>query len=197
LAEIALALGLRKGEVLALRWDAVDFDAATIAVEGTLKSRKGGGWYVDSPKTKKSVRVLPMVDAVRSSLLERRAIQDAERARAGDSWQEHGFVFTTRAGTPVNEWNAYRWWQRLTERAGIGKRRFHASRHTTATLLHEQGVPLEVISSLLGHASLSITADICANVYSFTMPAIERARSHVIGALGDFATGLWPDLPSL
>ncbi len=61
-------------------------------------------------------------------------------------------------------WNAYRWWRRLTERAGIGPRRFHASRHTTATLLHERGVPLEVISALLGHSSLSITADIYTGI---------------------------------
>ena len=64
LAEIVLALGLRKGEVLALRWHDVDFEHSTITVSGTMKSRKGGGWYVDLPKTKKSERVLPMVDRV-------------------------------------------------------------------------------------------------------------------------------------
>lgn len=164
MAEIVLALGLRKGEVLALRWDDVDFEHGTLTVKGTMKSRKGGGWYVDLPKTKKSERVLPLVERVRAALTSRQAIQEGERTRAGSDWQEHGFVFTTRSGTPVNEWNAYRWWQRLTVNAGIGPRRFHASRHTTATLLHEQGVPLEVISSLLGHASLSITADIYTDI---------------------------------
>jgi len=164
MAEIVLALGLRKGEVLALRWDDLDFEHGTITVNGTMKSRKGGGWYVDLPKTKKSERVLPMVSRVQAALSHRRTIQDGERDRAGAEWQEHGFVFTTRSGTPVNEWNAYRWWQRLTVKAGIGPRRFHASRHTTATLLHEQGVPLEVISALLGHASLSITADIYTDI---------------------------------
>jgi integrase len=164
LAEIVLALGLRKGEVLALRWQDVDFEHSTITVSGTMKSRKGGGWYVDLPKTKKSERVLPLVDRVRRALTERAHIQVAERERAGADWQEHGFVFTTRNGTPINEWNAYRWWRRLTEKAGIGPRRFHASRHTTATLLHEQGVPLEVISALLGHSSLAITADIYTDI---------------------------------
>jgi integrase len=164
LAEIALALGLRKGEALALRWDDLDFEHRTITVRGTMKSRKGGGWYVDTPKTKKSERVLPMIDRVHAALIDRRQIQVGEQERAGEDWQEHGFVFTTRTGTPVNEWNAYRWWRRLTTEAGVGPRRFHSSRHTTATLLHDQGVPLEVISSLLGHASLAITADIYTDI---------------------------------
>jgi len=164
LAAIVLALGLRKGEALALRWEDVDVDEGTITIRGTLKSRKGGGWYVDTPKTSRSERVLPLIDSVREALIERRAIQADERSAAGDGWQDHGFVFTTRNGTPVNEWNAYRWWQRLTVQAGLGRRRFHAARHTTATLLHEQGVPLEVISALLGHASLAITADIYTGI---------------------------------
>jgi integrase len=164
MAEIVLALGLRKGEVLALRWADIDFEHGTLTVNGTMKSRRGGGWYVDAPKTKRSERVLPLVDRVRDALAGRRVIQDDERLRSGADWHDHGFVFTTRTGTPVNEWNAYRWWQRLTVRAGIGPRRFHASRHTTATLLHEQGVPLEVISALLGHASLAITADIYTDI---------------------------------
>ncbi len=164
LAEVVLALGLRKGEALALCWEDVDFDEGTITVRGTLKSKKGGGWYVDTPKTSRSERVLPLVGSVRRALTGRRAIQEEERSSAGDSWQEYGFVFTTRNGTPVNEWNAYRWWQRQTVAAGLGRRRFHAARHTTATLLHEQGVPLEVISALLGHASLAITADIYTGI---------------------------------
>ncbi len=95
LAEVVLALGPRKGEALALRWDNIDFDAGTITIEGTLKNRKGGGWYVDTPKTRQSARVLPMIDSVHEALLDRQRIQAGERSSAGEDWQEHGFVFTT------------------------------------------------------------------------------------------------------
>jgi integrase len=186
LAVIVLGLGPRKGEALALRWSDIDYDDELIIVRGSLKRRRGGGWYVDTPKTKHSERVLPLTDDVRVALEQRRSIQDDERAAAGNAWQEHDFIFTSAVGTPIDERNALRWWHRLTTDAGIGRRRFHASRHTTATLLHEQGVPLEVISAILGHASIAITADVYTRIGT-------RAQREAARRLGD-ALRSKPDL---
>jgi len=82
----------------------------------------------------------------------------AQRLRTWEvAISENGWVFTTPFVMPLDPRNALRWWHTLCERAGLGKRRFHASRHTAATLL-DRGAPLEVVSAILGHASLAITA---------------------------------------
>jgi len=83
-------------------------------------------------------------------------------------------VFTSPVGTPIDPRNVNRWWDQLCESAGIGHHRFHASRHTAATLLLDSGVALEVVSAILGHASIAITADVYAKV---TADAKRRALS--------------------
>jgi len=88
--------------------------------------------------------------------------EDAERDEAGELWQETGSVFTTPIGTMIDPANALKWWQDVTERAGLGRRRMHAARHTAATLMLDRGVPLELVSAVLGHAGLAITADVYA-----------------------------------
>jgi len=90
-------------------------------------------------------------------------------------------VFTTPQGGPVDPRNAVRWWHALTIGAGVGRRRFHASRHTAATLLLDAGVPLEVVSAILGHASLAITADVYVRV---TSDAKRRALAQLGAAIG-------------
>jgi integrase len=164
LAVVVLRLGLRKGEALALRWDDVGLDAGTLSVRGTLKRRKGGGLYVDTTKTDAAMRELPLVAGTAEALREHRRRQAAEQLALGPLWTNTGHVFTTSTGTPLDPRNVNRWWSALCERARVGHRRFHAARHTAATLLLEEGVPLEVVSAVLGHAGLAITADVYAKV---------------------------------
>jgi integrase len=80
-------------------------------------------------------------------------------------WHEDGFVFTTPIGTPFDGRNMTRWFHDLCARAGIERRRFHALRHSAATLMLAQGVPLEVISRTLGHACYAITAAVYAHLH--------------------------------
>jgi integrase len=171
LAVVALGLGLRKGEALALRWADVDLDAETLTVRGTLKRRKGSGLYVDTPKTADAARTVPLVAGTLEALRDHRKHQAAERL-AARLWVDSGHVFTDTIGGPLDGRNVLRWWHGLTETAGVGRRRFHASRHTAATLLLDRGVPLEVVSAVLGHAGLAITADTYARV---SMQAKRRA----------------------
>jgi integrase len=96
------------------------------------------------------------------ALVARREQQRAEWARGTPGPTD--YVFTTPKGTPVDPRNLTRWWERLCLRTGIGHHRFHAPRHTAAPLLLDAGVPLEVVSAILGHASLAITADVYAEV---------------------------------
>ena len=90
-------------------------------------------------------------------------------------------MFTTNTGAALDPDNVARKYRSLCEEAGIGRRRFHALRHTTATLLLDEGVPLNVISVQLGHSSLAITADIYAKV---SKPALDAAGIALERALG-------------
>jgi integrase len=150
LAVVALRLGLRRGEALGLRWVDVDLD--------------GGELTVTKGKTTAAARTVPLVAGAAAALKEHRRRQTAERLEVGPLWQDTGYVFTTHRGGPIHPRNALGWWHQLTEDAGVGRRRFHATRHTTAVLLLDQGVPLEVVSAVLGHANLSITSDVYARV---------------------------------
>ncbi len=172
LAVLVLTLGLRRGEALGLRWTDVDLEGKTLTVGRTLARVPGSGLVTTTPKTATGARTVPLVGNTVPVLREHRRRQAEERLRAGPAWQDNGWVFTSSVGTPLDPRGALRWWHKLSERAGVGRRRFHASRHTAATLLLDRGVPLEVVSAILGHASLAITADVYARV---TMDAKRRA----------------------
>lgn len=164
LVSVALATGLRKGEALALRWDDVDLKARTIRVTGTLKRRTGHGLVRDTPKTEHANRVVPLPAFSVAALRAHRQAQRKERLKAGSMWQDTGYVFTSPVGTPLDPANVNKHFRALCETAKIQPRRFHALRHSAATLMLANGAPLEVISKTLGHAGLSITADIYARV---------------------------------
>lgn len=155
---------MRKGEALALRWDDVDFEAARLRI-GRTRTRVAGIGVMETPtKTKGSARTIPPTVSVHAALLRHRRQQEAEAEAAGPAWKAEGYVFSTPTGEGLDPRNALRWWHRLTEQASLGKRRMHAGRHTAATLLLDAGVPLEVVSSILGHSGIAITADTCARV---------------------------------
>jgi integrase len=175
LAVILLTLGLRRGEALALRWADVDLERGELRITGTLRRETGRGLVIDSAKTLASERTIPLVPRPLEALRAHRDQEAAARADVartlGQAVDDQGFVFSTltmKAGEltygPIDPRNALRWWQNLTERAGVGRRRMHDARHTAATLLLEDGVPLEVVSAVLGHAGLAITADVYAKV---------------------------------
>jgi integrase len=170
LAVLVLSVGLRQGEALALRWDDVNL--------------KGGSVKVTDAKTAAGVRPVALPRFVVDALKEHRARQREERI-ASDVWGDPSLVFTTTVGTRIDRRNALRWWHELTIRAGVGRRRFHASRHTAATLMLNNGVPLEVVSNTLGHAGLAITAD----VYAKVRPELQRRAADTMQeVLGDTRT---------
>jgi integrase len=138
---IGIALGLRQGEVLGLRWEDVDFDNGTLRVVAQLQRDAETGHLarVDT-KTARSRRTLPLPESVRRVLYEHRERQNAERLDA-DAWEEPSLVFTTRLGTPIHPRNDYRSFRELIRQAGLRQVRIHDLRHTAASVLLAQGVP--------------------------------------------------------
>lgn len=176
---LALATGMRKGEVLGLRWESVNLPGKTVTVAGTLKRLPDVGLVLDTPKSSSSCRTIPLPAFCADVLAEHRRRQVEQRLFVGPDWHDSGYVFTTSIGTPLDPRNLTARFQTLCESAGLGRIRFHALRHTAATLMLNNGVPLEVISTTLGHSSYAITADIYAKV----APALQRGAADTMDGL--------------
>jgi integrase len=108
---VALAIGLRKGEVSALRWSDVDLEAGTLRVSGTMKRMTGQGLLRDEPKTSRSRRTVPLPDVCVDALRAHRLAQAQERLAQGSRWHDLGYVFTTTLGTPLDPRNLTRQFQ--------------------------------------------------------------------------------------
>jgi integrase len=169
----AVALGLRQGELLGLRWSDVDLDAGTVTVQHTLRLRTR---ELAEPKTERSRRTLRLGQGVAGALRAHRTRQLEERLAAGNRWRDAGYVFASARGTPLDGVNVTHRFQAALAAAGLPRQRFHDLRHACATLLLENGEELGVVSRILGHADLGTTA----NVYAHLTPAmLERSAARM------------------
>jgi integrase len=160
---LALSTGARQGELLGLRWADVDLDRGAILIRGSLR-RTTDGFSIGETKSSK-VRRVELTTAALDALHGHRIFQHAERLRLGAIWENQDLVFTNEVGRPIEAGNLLRrsFWPLLT-RAECPRVRFHELRHTCATLLLERGVPVKMVSEMLGHASVGITLDLYAHV---------------------------------
>jgi integrase len=156
---VALALGLRRGEALGLRWSDIDFNQEVIYVRQAVHRVKGK-LELGPVKTDDSERTIALPKPLAAALREWQAAQECERAAAGKRWSSHDLIFPTTIGTPMDPRNLNRHFAALCARAGVRPVRFHDLRHSCATLLYEQGVPIENIQDVLGHSSPAITKTI-------------------------------------
>ncbi len=177
LFRVGLALGLRRGEALALKWSNIDFEGATLRVSGSLQ-RLNHDLLILPPKTKKSARQMSIPKSLLPILREHRTRQLEERLKA-KYWQDHDLVFCTTLGTPIEPRNVRRKLDALMKDSGMRYFRLHDMRHFFASLLLAQGVELKVVSELLGHASIQITAD----TYAHLLPKIKEQAIDLLDAV--------------
>jgi integrase len=172
---VALALGLRKGEALGLQWSDVDLDAGMLRIRHTLQRARGnaGELVLVEPKTTSSRRTIALPEMAVKALRLHRMRQLEEKLNAGPRWQEHGLVFTSRHGTPIDPTTSTRDFLNLLAKARIPRMRFHDLRHSCASLLLAQNVHPKVVQELLGHANIQITL----NRYSHVLPATKSAAA--------------------
>lgn len=166
---LAITTGMRLGELLALSWRQVDVTAtigASLRVVATTQRDANGAWTIGEPKTYASRRQIGLTPVATRALLRHQARQRAEQEAQSNTGinrpMRYGdLVFTDTVGGLLDEGNvSKRSYMPLLQRAGLPYRRFHTLRHTCATLLLADGVSLHKVSALLGHASISITADL-------------------------------------
>ena len=159
---VAATLGLRRGELLGLRWEDLDLDRATLTVAQTVQ-RVDGRLVVDETKSEASDATVPLPKITRRVLVEHRDRQDKERVDAGEVWHDHGLVFPTSVGTPIEPRSLNRHFDGIRTRAGLPGVRLHDFRHTVVSLLLELGTPPHVVQAIARHADIDVTMTIYAH----------------------------------
>ncbi len=169
-AAIAAATGMRRGEVLGLRWSDLDEGWTTAQVNRSLQV-SGSVLTFEPPKTKRSRRQVALPAFLRPYLQRARIEQDERKQWLGRWWNDHGLIVQVGDGSPVNPNTLSSAWRRLLRQGGMPPVRFHDLRHAHATLMLLQGVHPKVVSERLGHASVGITLD----TYSHVLPSMQES----------------------
>lgn len=186
LYRVALGMGLRLGELIGLRWEdvALDSDPPTLAVSQQIYRQwemggEGSRLVAEAPKSLTGRRrlVLParLVEALRDQS-ERLVI---DRRLAGERWQEHGLVFPSSIGTPLEPTTIRRHFHRSRLAASLPHRRPHDMRHSAASFMLAQGVPMKAVQHILGHATFAVTAD----TYSHLLDEVARDAAERMDAM--------------
>ena len=169
----ALYTGLRRSELLGLRWRDIDLDLATLSVVQTLHHVSGKGYVFREPKTRRSRRLVDLSPSLALLLRDHWANQELERTLLGRVLVPDDLVFSNPDGTPFPPNSITKAFHKLITSIGISGIRLHDLRHNHATLILRQGVHPKVVSERLGYSSIAITLD----TYSHVMPGIQAAAA--------------------
>ena len=173
---LAVTTGLRLGELQALKWGDVDFARRRLTVRRTL-AVDGKPIFSATTSKKNHSRAVWLSDGAVTALEAHRERQERQRLDGRDAWTEHGLVFTTATGNPLDGRNLRgRAFPKLLAKAGLPAMRIHDLRHSAASMLLADGVPVKVVSEMLGHADVSTTLRIYAHVLE---GAQEQAASYM------------------
>ena len=179
LYSIALSVGLRRGEILGLRWQDLDFEAGTLSVRQAAQRIRGKGITFVPPKTDRAHRTVNVPSPVIASLRRHRTAQLEERLKAGSRWHEFDLVFASNIGTPLEPRNLDRHFKRMLVKACLPDMRFHDLRHTAASLMLAANVNPRTAADILGHSRISVTLD----TYSHVMPAAMHEAADKMSAV--------------
>ncbi len=177
LLRFAAYSGMRRGEVLGLRWTDVDMQAGAVSVRQS-RVALAGKTTVHAPKTEAGMRTITVPGAAMDALRARWAQQAADRLKAGAAWRDEGWVFATAAGGPLDPNHASRDFRRLRDAAGLPKEPFHALRHTAVSVQFATHVSPEVVSKRIGHKRTALTMD----VYGHMLPQADQEAAGKVDA---------------
>lgn len=171
---LALACGLRRGEVLALKWEDVDLERGVLLVRRSLEQTRSGLRFKEPKGGRARAVALPKLAA--DALRKYRAEQATVRLRRGQYWRDLGLVVCGPDGGPVAPFSLSQRFARLARRAGLSPLRFHDLRHTHASQLLRAGVDLKTVSARLGHRTAVMTLD----VYGHVLPGAQEEAAGVV-----------------
>jgi integrase len=170
LLTLALATGMREGELLALRWSDVDFQSGVLSVRRTVQHITHYGFVENEPKTAKGRRKIVLPQFVVEALTRHHVDQLKKRLEVGEVWNSRDLVFPAVKGGFQFASVLRGHFHKLLKEVGLPDVRFHDLRHSAATLLLSMGVPPKVVQELLGHSNISITM----NIYSHVLPSMQK-----------------------
>lgn len=176
LTHMLLITGARRGEILGLKWDKVDFEGNKIDICNNVLYSADRGIYEDSPKTATSSRYVTLPLETMKLLRKYRAWQNEERLRLGEYYQYQGFVFAQDNGKSMHPDSVTTWLDRFSKRHNLPHISPHAFRHTMASMLYFNGVDSVSISKRLGHAQVSTTA----NIYAHVMEEADQRNADIL-----------------
>ena len=160
-----LFTGMRRGEILGLTWDCVDFKKGTIRIEKQLqREKKKGGVYIFAPLKNDRTRMITPAPFVMKLLKAHRGKQTEQRLKAGELWEDSGLVFTDGMGHHLNGETVYKNFKRIVADLGIPSARLHDLRHTYAVASIRSGDDVKTIQQNLGHATAAFTLDVYCHV---------------------------------
>lgn len=176
LVHLLLITGARRGEVLGLKWDKVDFEGNRIYICNSVLYSPDVGIYESTPKTERSRRYVTLPPETMQLLRRYRAWQAEERLRLGEYYQNQGFVFSQDNGNPMHPDSVTDWLKKFSKRHDLPHINPHAFRHTMASMLYFHGVDSVSISKRLGHAQVSTTA----NIYAHVMEEADQRNADIL-----------------
>ena len=188
---IALYTGMRKGELMALQWENVDFKNRQIFVKYNLcrveHEKDINGMFhnvfkLDTPKSKKSMRYIPITDIALDALKIQKEWQIKNKEKYRDVYQENDFVFTEANGSMIRQRQFMDKYHAFLKEYGVSDCRFHDLRHSFASLMLEAGVSIKTLSDILGHSQISTSLDIYTHTYDSTKRiAVNKFNDIVMG----------------
>ncbi|MFS0782088.1 tyrosine-type recombinase/integrase [Bacillus sp. 1P06AnD] len=161
---LAIYTGMRRGEILGLKWSDIDFKKKIIRVERTLIHIPEKGYQLSPPKTFKSKRQVPITDYILNELITHKEQQDEWKERLGETYQDNNLVICTEQGTFQDPRNLLRVMKRLCEKAKVTSICIHEIRHTHASILISEGVDIVKVANRLGHSKPKTTLDTYAHL---------------------------------
>lgn len=176
ITHLFLITGARRGEILGLKWSAVDFDSNKLHICNNILYTPDRGIYEDSPKTATSNRYVSVPEETMQLLKQYRAWQNAERLRLGECFQNQDYVFSQDNGKPMHPDSVTDWLSKFSKRHDLPHINPHAFRHTMASMLYFNGVDSVSISKRLGHAQVSTTA----NIYAHVMAEADQKNADIL-----------------
>lgn len=175
---LAVYGGFRLGEITGLEWKDIDWNNNIVHIRRTSNYTATDGTYVDTPKTKKSVRSLKLPELVFDILKELSDKQKKSKEELGSQWIDSDRLFVTKFGVPIYNGEPYKWQKKLTEEHGMRFCDIHSLRHFNASVLINSGVDILAVSKALGHSCVSTTT----NIYCHE---IEEAQCKIGNAIAD------------
>ena len=174
----ALLLGLRRGEIVALKWSDINLRERCLSVNKSVYKAKGEVQQLKPPKSQTSIRTVYFSDVLVKAFEEWKAVQSEERRSAGFDWKEQDYIFTNATGDMISLYTPTRICSKFEEKNGLHHLKFHGLRHTCGSLMASNGVDPETVKTVLGHDSIETT-----NLYIHPYEKNMRHAAEILGSI--------------